>query len=586
MKSIKWTIRTRLITGCVLLLAVIAAACSYGVQLMTKAQQSTSAIAENNGANIKLMRAAQKGLFATEVGRRDFLLNKQQSSVEGVHKGLKLVREELGQYIEKHADQQAVAQSAKDALSCVDRYEKAFGRLVELMTQRGLTPADGLEGQMRKAAHTVETLTNEQGLAELSVLLLTCRRNEKDYLMRLDPKYVAANAKVIEEFAGQMKQFSLSTDVQAKVNAAFKTYFTSLQAMAAVDASIQQTVAETVVVATDYNKAIESMNEAAMATIHEAESNSIKSAEKGRLAMLVLLGLGSGLGLVVGVVLVRSICPALEATVRSLQAVSLQTKVVADSISHSSQSLAEGASEQAASVEETSASLEEMSSMTKRNAEAAKNAQKVAGQARGIAEKGSVGMQHMTTAMEGIKTSSSEIAKIIKTIDEIAFQTNILALNAAVEAARAGEAGAGFAVVADEVRSLAQRSAAAAKETAGKIETAMAKSEEGARANAEVSTLLSEIVDQVRSMDTLVGEIATASNEQSQGIEQLNSAVSQIDKVTQSNAAVAEESATSANELIVQYGHLVVQVDTLSIMVGVKPQSATDTPQGDTVKGA
>ena len=144
-------------------------------------------------------------------------------------------------------------------------------------------------------------------------------------------------------------------------------------------------------------------------------------------------------------------------------------------ITASSQSLAEGASEQAASLEETSASLEEMSSMTRHNAENAQKANELAKQARSAADKGVADMQAMNAAMEAIKNSSDDIAKIIKTIDEIAFQTNILALNAAVEAARAGEAGMGFAVVADEVRNLAQRSAQAAKETAGQIEGAISQ---------------------------------------------------------------------------------------------------------------
>jgi methyl-accepting chemotaxis protein len=214
-----------------------------------------------------------------------------------------------------------------------------------------------------------------------------------------------------------------------------------------------------------------------------------------------------------------------------------------------SQALAEGASEQAASLEETGASLEEMASMTKRNAESAGQAKNLAAQTRQAADAGVVDMQAMNQAIQEIKVSSADIAKIIKTIDEIAFQTNILALNAAVEAARAGEAGMGFAVVADEVRNLAQRSATAAKETADKIEGAIAKTEQGVRISEKVSTGLQQIVAQVRQVDEWVAEVASASGEQSQGIEQVNSAVSQMDKVTQTNASSAQESATTASEL-------------------------------------
>src|SRR5258708_25224821 len=158
----------------------------------------------------------------------------------------------------------------------------------------------------------------------------------------------------------------------------------------------------------------------------------------------------------------------------------------------------------------------------------------------------------MVAAMNDINTSSDKVSKIIKVIDEIAFQTNILALNAAVEAARAGEAGLGFAVVADEVRNLAQRSAQAARETAEKIEDSIRKSEHGVELNAKVGLSLHEIVDKARKVDTLVAEIAQACKEQTQGISQINLAVTQMDKVTQTNAASAEESASASNELAAQ----------------------------------
>ena len=253
-----------------------------------------------------------------------------------------------------------------------------------------------------------------------------------------------------------------------------------------------------------------------------------------------------------GLYITRSLVSVLSHTTISLSEGSAQVASTSGHISSASQSLAEGASEQAASLEETSASLEEIASMTKRNAENALSAKDLSSETRLVAETGSANMQKMNLAMADIQAASSNIAKIIKTIDEIAFQTNILALNAAVEAARAGEAGAGFAVVADEVRNLAQRSAQAAKETAEKIEDSIAKSANGVASSGKVTESLTQIVTKARQVDELVAEIATASREQSQGLDQLNTAVTQMDKVTQTNAASAEESASASEELTSQ----------------------------------
>jgi len=190
--------------------------------------------------------------------------------------------------------------------------------------------------------------------------------------------------------------------------------------------------------------------------------------------------------------------------------------------------------------------------MTRNNADHAQQAKQVAGQTRSSAETGTVQVQALVCAMEAINAAAADIAKILRTIDEIAFQTNILALNAAVEAARAGEAGAGFAVVADEVRALAQRCAAAAKETGVKIADSVTKSQQGAQVSAEVAKSFATIQEQILRLNALVNEIAAASREQSQGISQINSAVAEMDKVTQSNAAKAEESAGSSEQLAAQ----------------------------------
>ena len=288
---------------------------------------------------------------------------------------------------------------------------------------------------------------------------------------------------------------------------------------------------------------------------------------------------GLALGALLGWWITGSIVRPIRDVADTLSAGAEQTTAAAGQVSSASQSLAEGASEQAASLEETSSSLEEMASMAKRNAASAESARQLSSQSRQAAEAGTAGMQAMTVAMDDIKASSGSIAKIIRTIDEIAFQTNILALNAAVEAARAGEAGMGFAVVAEEVRNLAQRSARAAKETASNIETAIAKSEQGVHISSTVAEALAEILEKTRKVDELVAEVAAASIEQSQGIAQVNTAVTQIDKVTQSNAANAEETASAAEELNAQAQTLTGAVGELMALAGGRPRI---TPSGST----
>jgi methyl-accepting chemotaxis protein len=299
----------------------------------------------------------------------------------------------------------------------------------------------------------------------------------------------------------------------------------------------------------------------------EAKKTADLTTATSRWTVGVVLGIELAIGLVVVFVL-RSINTTLRRAVSELSEGAGQVASAAGQISSSSQSLAQGASEQAASLEETSASSEEINSMARKNAENAQAANGLVTQSQQKFTETNHSLETMVVAMGDIKASSDKVAKIIKVIDEIAFQTNILALNAAVEAARAGEAGMGFAVVADEVRNLAQRCAQAAKDTAALIEESIVKSNDGKTKVDQVAVAIRAITEESAKVKTLVDEVSLGSQEQTRGIEQIAKALTQMEQVTQQSAANAEESAAAAEELTAQASTLLDVVGALNAMVG------------------
>ncbi|MFH0728806.1 MAG: methyl-accepting chemotaxis protein [Pseudomonadota bacterium] len=284
---------------------------------------------------------------------------------------------------------------------------------------------------------------------------------------------------------------------------------------------------------------------------------------------IILIGgiIGFLISLALIFIITRGITRPIGRIIEGLYDGANQVASAAGEVSASSQSLAEGTSEQAASIEETSSSLEEMSSMTKQNAENAQQADALMKAANQVVNQANLSMGDLTASMKSISRASEETSKIIKTIDEIAFQTNLLALNAAVEAARAGEAGAGFAVVADEVRNLAMRAATAAKDTATLIEDTVKEVKSGSGLVTKTSEALGAVAESALKVGELVGEIAAASHEQSEGIEQVNKAVAQMDKIIQQNAANAEESASASEELSAQAEQMKGYVEEMVVLV-------------------
>lgn len=327
---------------------------------------------------------------------------------------------------------------------------------------------------------------------------------------------------------------------------AYKTANTKLVSARADTAKRRSVLAETILTQAK-NIAGKGMEDMAQGANRTASTLSLSS-------KVICLSLAGGLffSVAFAVFIGRGIINSIKLIIEELGASSEQVTASTKQVTRTSQQLADGASAQASGLDVSSASMEEISSMIHQNADSASQADSLMQESKAIVRGGVEAMQRMAKAIGAIQSSSIETAKIIKTIDEIAFQTNLLALNAAVEAARAGEAGAGFAVVAEEVRNLARRSAEAAKSTGGLIEDAHKNAEAGVLVTSEVATALLAIQESAEKVAILITEIATASKEQAIGISQVSSAVSSMDIVVQQNAAIAEETASVSSELSLQ----------------------------------
>jgi len=531
---------------------------------LVKAYQPIGEAAEEIEITLLTIRRHEKDYIAR---KKEKYLGKMDAAVKKLHHQ----SQDLAATAQKLSLTQ-IAEESKKIEANLDAYEKGFSNIVALTKAQGNKDA-GIRGAMRKQAHGMEEAIKAIGSDALMVHYLMMRRHEKDFILREDDKYVAKSRKVVAKIDAAINSGEFESTAGRNLVKHAKGYVTEFARLADNIGGIKKEYPAMRAAAHD----IEKLAHDILKQIHAIVETKVEEADHHAEATITLAYIFCGIIVITGILLgfyaVRSITKPLHRAISSLNEGSEQVASASGQVSSSSQQLAEGTSEQAASIEETSASLEEMSSMTKQNADNAGQADGLMKEAAEVVATANDSMGRLTISMADISTASEETSKIIKTIDEIAFQTNLLALNAAVEAARAGEAGAGFAVVADEVRNLAMRAADAAKDTAVLIEDTVKKIGEGSNLVETTNGAFSKVSESAAKVGELVSEIAAASGEQADGIEQVNRAVVEMDKIVQQNAASAEESASASEELSAQAEQMRSIVAELQLLTGTVSQS-------------
>ncbi|MEI6809237.1 MAG: methyl-accepting chemotaxis protein, partial [bacterium] len=576
--------------------ALILIACALGglaVFSMNGVKTIANVLAKENVPSVAVANDVERTSLLTMYETRGYAfteeaqyLEKARKNLEGVKDNLKKAREHAAKFnmavLKQNAEKaevkaleygkllndtvektEAIAKDAKNLAAAGDKYIKICNIfLADQSKKLELETAAGLKEVATNAAKVDET---EKELSQRALKIKLCndvidignaiRIGRWNADATRDPVLFKETGKKFADVNKILDQLKAITIQEANLKqieecrAAGKEYLDNMESflvnwLAREEIGKQRGVVAQAVLDAAKDTAVAGMNDTA-----RSSENAAGSLASASLTMIIGLCIGVVVGILLAVFITLSITKPINRVIAGLTSGSEQVTSASGQVSSASQSLAQGASEQASSLEETSSSLEEMASMTRQNADNANQANTVAKEAASLAGTGVESMKRMTDAIDKIKTSAAETAKIIKTIDEIAFQTNLLALNAAVEAARAGEAGKGFAVVAEEVRNLARRSAEAAKTTADLIEGSQKNADAGVGVTAEVAKNLASIKDNAGKVATLIAEIAAASKEQSQGIDQVNTAVSEMDKVVQQNAANAEESASASEEL-------------------------------------
>ena len=444
---------------------------------------------------------------------------------------------------------QTISLAARESIAKnIKTYISSFSKAVAACELKG-TKSTGIYGAFRKASHDLEACLESLFVDKAMEQYLMLRRDEKDYIARKDTKYIDRANKLIAKLNDSVKKSKLGEKRKALLCQSIADYQKAFSSLRGIDIEIETNIKKFREAAHDIQPIVIDLAAVGNKYLEESRKNVTNTLATTENFMYLVGGVILLSGIVLSFFITKSITKALWQVVAGLRAGSEQVSSAAVQLAEISSTMSEGASEQASSFEEIAASLEQMTSLTKNNAENSRSASNLSQDSFSKVTNGKDAMVRMNEAIDRIKGSAEETAKIIRTIDEIAFQTNLLALNAAVEAARAGDAGKGFAVVAEEVRSLAQRSAEAARSTSSLIEEANGNAKDGVAVSSEMENTLNKIASGVDEVDKKVQEVSSASEEQAQGIDQINISITRLDALTQSSASAAEEASSASEEL-------------------------------------
>jgi methyl-accepting chemotaxis protein len=585
-------IRGKLLIGFMIGAVITATLGGIGIFVMNQNQTATTEIIEHELEMKDRARQMEIGMLEARRSEKDYLLRSDWKYVDSVGDSVTQIKQNAA-WIRDATEDDQLRTSVISSIDLAETYESQFRSVAESVRTKGQDDL-GIIGAFRAKTHDVEARFDELGVIQLSKDLLEIRRSEKDYLLRGSEKYIAALADNIAVIKDHLSGVSIDEEAKTTIITLLEEYHVLFGQVVSIDQEIEDETA----IYRDTVHAIEPLiHEIINASESGAQSEIAAMNATTRTALIIfVITMISGviIAIILGLYLSTSISTPLKRVVEqsekiaegdlSLEKINSKSKdelgtlagsfgtmldslnnvmsnvnVAVDQVtsgsnqvSQASQSLSQGATEQASSLEEITSSLNEINGQSKQNAENAAEAKTIANTAVENAETGNTQMQNLGQLMEEINVSSNEIKKVVKVIDDIAFQINLLALNANVEAARAGKYGKGFAVVADEVRNLAVRSADAVKETTQIVEDSTKRIDVGVKATEDTATQLDEIVTGSRKVAEYLGEITVASDEQAQGVEQINDGLQQIDLVTQGNTASAEEAASAAEELAAQ----------------------------------